>query len=322
MKLLYTEAILDGIKSIMTNQKNSIIFGLGVCDDRGLQGTTKGLLSTFGEDRVFDTPIAEDSMMGFAVGSSLAGVRTIYNHARMDFLLLTFNQLFNVATKYKYMFKGSYSFPLIVRCLVGFGWGAQHSQVLTNILSSFPGLSVVCPTNPVEAKGLLIKASKVSYPVIFVEDFQLYSTFCDVDENDFEISFDFVRHVSKGNEITLVTISSSVLQVEQYLEKNKDVSIDAFCIISPTDFNFEVICKSVKKTKKLLFVQNSWMKFGLGSEITKQLALRGVNFDYQEVGFPFCPTPFSKNLEKEYYVNLKKLHKSINSLISNKRGSM
>lgn len=315
MKMNFTESILSATEMVMDNDKNSVLFGLGVNDDRGLQGTTKDLFLKFGENRVFDTPIAEDAMMGFAVGSALSGVRTIYNHARSDFLLLTFNQLFNVATKYKYMFNGAYSVPLIIRCLVGYGWGAQHSQVLSSVLSSFPGISVVCPSNPYDAKGLFIEASKHKSPVIFMEDFQLYSTSADVPEENYYVKFDEVEKVCEGDELTIVAISSAVLAVKEFLSNENNYSIDALLLKSSTDIDYDTIAKSIKKTKKLLFIQNSWMPHGLGANILRELQLRRISFTYDELGFPFTPTPYSPFLEKEYYINKKRIENKIKNLL-------
>ena len=315
MIMNFTESILAATEIVMDNDKNSILFGLGVNDDRGLQGTTKDLFLKFGENRVFDTPIAEDAMMGFAVGTALSGVRTIYNHARSDFLLLTFNQLFNVATKYKYMFNGEYSVPLIIRCLVGYGWGAQHSQVLSSVLSSFPGISVVCPSNPYDAKGLFIEASKYKSPVIFMEDFQLYGTSSEVPNKKYYIEFDEIEKASDGDDLTVIAISSAILAVKEFMSNNKKYSMDVLFLKSSTEVNYDEIVKSVNKTKKILFIQNSWMPFGLGANILRELHLRRISFTYDELGFPFTPTPYSPVYEKEYYINKLRIDNKIKNFI-------
>jgi pyruvate/2-oxoglutarate/acetoin dehydrogenase E1 component len=317
MQLNFTEAILNATDLIMRDNSSTILFGLGVNDDRGLQGTTKNLFKIFGEERVFDVPIAEDALMGFAVGVAMSGVMPIFNHARMDFLLLTFNQLFNVATKYSYMFNGMVKVPMIVRCLVGKGWGPQHSQVLTSLLASFPGISVVCPASPFEAKGLLIEASTKDYPVIFVEDFQLYSKKEEVPEERYQIKFNEINILSKGSDLTLITISSASIVVEEFLKKNDNLKIDAICLRTVTDIDYGLIEESVRKTGKLFFVQNAWLEFGLGANIVRELLLRKVQFKYSEIGFPFVPTPYSPPMENEYYVNESKLSAKINNFLLN-----
>ena len=130
------------------------------------------------------------------------------------------------------MFNGAYSVPLIVRCLVGYGWGAQHSQVLSSVLSSFPGISVVCPSSPFDAKGLLLKASKCNFPVIFMEDFQLYNTYSEVPDSEYYIEFDEIERSSTGNDLTIVAISSAILAIRDFMNNNKNYSIDVlFCVI-------------------------------------------------------------------------------------------
>lgn len=316
MELTFTEAILNATRTLMERDPKTILFGLGVNDDRGLQGTTKDLVSQFGEDRVFDIPIAEDAMMGFAVGAALGGAKPIFNHARMDFLLLTFNQLFNVATKYNYMFNGNAQVPLIVRCLVGYGWGAQHSQVLTSILSSFPGISVLCPSSPYDAKGLLLKAADTNSPVVFVEDFQLYTTKGMVGEGYYTVNFDDVEFLERGNAATLITLSSATLAVKELISRKEITDIDVMCIKSVTDINYDMVAESLARTRKLIFVQNAWLEFGLGSNIARKMLLRGLEFQYQEVGFPFCPTPYADPLEKNYYVSSQMIRKAINKFLA------
>lgn len=317
MELSFTEAILDATSILLERHPNTILFGLGVNDDRGLQGTTKDLVKKFGDSRVFDIPIAEDAMMGFAVGSAMGGVRTIFNHARMDFLLLTFNQLFNVAAKYNYMFDGETKVPLIVRCLVGYGWGAQHSQVLTNVLSAFPGVSVICPSTPSDAKGLLLEATTKDHPVIFVEDFQLYSMKEEVTKGYYRVEFNEVKKLLDGDYATLVTISSAVLIVKELINSRKLKDIDVLCLQSVTDIDYNEIEESVKKTGRLLFIQNSWMEFGLGANIARKMLLRGLQFTYSEVGFPFTPTPYAPNLELDFYVSKQRVLKAVDDLIRN-----
>jgi acetoin:2,6-dichlorophenolindophenol oxidoreductase subunit beta len=314
----FTEAILDATRIGMEQNPNSIFLGLGVNDDRGLQGTTKGLVQQFGEERVFDIPVAEDAMMGFAVGSAMCGVRTIFNHARIDFLLLTFNQLFNVACKYSYMFNGAYNCPLIIRALVGHGWGGQHSQVLSAILASFPGISVVMPSNPPDAKGLLLKSFKCNYPVVFIEDFQLYDMEENVRAGHYEVDFNHCDIFGSGDELTIVTLSSASRSVKKWMEEFPELLNRCTVLVfkSVTDIPFETFFQKIKKSKKLLYVQNSWLEFGFGAELLRNLSNKGIKVDYAELGFPFAPTPSSEGLLGAYYVNKIKFYKMIDNLIS------
>jgi pyruvate/2-oxoglutarate/acetoin dehydrogenase E1 component len=314
----FTESILDATMIGMEQDSNSIFIGLGVNDDRGLQGTTKGLVKKFGSERVFDIPIAEDAMMGFAVGSALGGVRTVFNHARIDFLLLTFNQLFNVGCKYSYMFNGAYECPLLIRALVGYGWGAQHSQVLSGILGSFPGISVVLPSNPVDAKGLLLRAFRCNYPVIFIEDFQLYDMHADVPLLHYELEFDSYDVIGNGNDVTIVTLSSASRKVIDWMTNSSELSERCTLIVlkSTTDLPLDFLCQKLAISKKLFFVQNAWLEFGFGAQILRLLSLRGIQVDYAELGFPFAPSPCSESLLSNYYVEKDRLDIEIDRLFT------
>jgi len=313
----FTDAILDATMIGMERDPDSIFMGLGINDERGLQGTTKGLVHKFGNDRIFDIPVAEDAMMGFAVGSALGGVRTIFNHARIDFLLLTFNQLFNVACKYPYMFNGAYSCPLLIRALVGHGWGGQHSQVLSSIIGSFPGISVVLPSKPVDAKGLFLKAFRCNHPVVFIEDFKLYDLDSDVPAGHYELEFDSCDMFGTGDELTIVTLSSASQNVLNWI-KNSPLLLEKCTLVvlkSVTDIPVELLCRKLEKSRKLLYVQNAWLEFGFGAQLLRKAAISGIQINYAEVGFPFAPTPFSEGLLESYYVNKLQFEKAVHGML-------
>src|SRR5918912_1627676 len=147
-----------------------VLFGQGVDDHRGTVGTTLGLAEQFGAQRVFDTPLSEDAMTGVAIGAAMAGLRPIHVHIRQDFLLLCMNQLVNMAAKAHYMYDGTVKVPLVVRSMIGKSWGqgAQHSQALYSMFMHVPGLKVVAPTTPYDAKGILVQSVRDNNPVMFV----------------------------------------------------------------------------------------------------------------------------------------------------------
>src|SRR5688572_18596000 len=154
------EAIREATVQEMARDESVVVFGLNVDDFKGIYGTTKGLEELYGSDRLFDTPLSEDGMTGVAIGMALAGLRPIHIHIRMDFMLLAMNQLINMAAKIRYMFGGQSAVPLVVRAMIGKSWGQgpQHSQALHSLLAHVPGLKVVMPTTPFDAKGCLIEA--------------------------------------------------------------------------------------------------------------------------------------------------------------------
>src|SRR3989344_415478 len=203
----YTEAIREATEQEMDRDPSVILLGLGVDYGRGLLGTTKGLVEKFGPKRVFDTPLAEDGMTGISIGAALGGLRPIHTHVRMDFLTLAMNQLINIAAKAHYMFGGTVSVPLVVRTLIGDGWGAQHSQGLHSQFVNIPGIKVVAPSTPHDAKGCLIQAIRDNNPVIFVEHFKLYAERGPVPLKPYAIPFGKAVIRKKGSDVTLVGIS-------------------------------------------------------------------------------------------------------------------
>ena len=169
--LSYVDAVREATDQEMDRDESVILFGLDVDDPKAIQGTTRGLVEKYGAERVFGTPLSEDGMTGVAIGAALAGLRPIHVHIRMDFLMLAMNQLVNVAAKSSYMYGGGRKVPLVVRSMIGKSWGqaAQHSQGLYSFFMHVPGLKVVAPTTPYDAKGCLLAAIRDDNPVFYVE---------------------------------------------------------------------------------------------------------------------------------------------------------
>src|SRR5213080_2197350 len=187
--LSYADAIREATDQEMARDPSVIVFGLDVDDPRAIQGTTRGLMERYGPERVFGTPLSEDAMTGAAVGMALAGLRPIHVHIRMDFLMLAMNQLVNVAAKSRYMYGGSVSVPLVVRAMIGKSWGqgAQHSQGLHSFFMHVPGLKVVAPSTPFDAKGCLSAAVRDDNPVLYVEHRLLHAQKGPVPEEDYQV---------------------------------------------------------------------------------------------------------------------------------------
>src|SRR5438094_7004798 len=183
-----------------------VLFGLDVDDPKAIQGTVRGLLAKYGPERVFGTPLSEDAMTGAAVGMALAGLRPIHVHIRMDFLMLAMNQLVNVAAKSRYMYGGRVALPLVVRSIIGKSWGqgAQHSQGLYSFFMHVPGLKVVAPSTPYDAKGCLAAAVRDENPVMFIEHRILYYQRGPVPETSYEVKPGKARVAIPGSDVTIV----------------------------------------------------------------------------------------------------------------------
>src|SRR5678816_3688518 len=175
--LSYAEAVYEATRSEMARDSRVFVMGQGVDDARGMFGTTLGLHREFGAERSFDVPLAEDAMTGVGIGAALMGMRPIQVHQRMDFTLLCMNQLVNMASKMSYMFAGAHKVPMVVRAIIGRSWGqgAQHSQAFHSYFMHIPGLRVVAPTTPHDAKGCLIAAIRDDNPVIMIEHRMLHN---------------------------------------------------------------------------------------------------------------------------------------------------
>src|SRR5207237_9527450 len=207
--LTYVDAIREATDQQMAEDASVVVFGLDVDDPKAIQGTTRGLAEKDGPDRDFGTALSEEAMTGAAIGMALAGLRPIHMHIRMDFLMLAMNQLVNVAAKSRYMYGGQVHVPMVVRCMIGKSWGqgAQHSQGLHSFFMHVPGLKVVAPTNPYDAKGCLLAAVRDDDPVLYVEHRLLHSQKGPVPEVPYAVEPGKSRVTAPGEDVSLVGIS-------------------------------------------------------------------------------------------------------------------
>jgi pyruvate/2-oxoglutarate/acetoin dehydrogenase E1 component len=305
--LTYAEAILEATENEMARDSSVIVLGIGVDDFKGIYGTTTGLVEKFGTDRVVGTPLSEDAMTGVAIGAALAGLRPIHVHIRMDFLLLAMNQLVNIAAKSRYMYGGAVCVPIVVRAIIGRSWGqgAQHSQGLHSFFMHVPGLKVVAPSTPYDAKGCLIQSIRDDNPVVFVEHRLIHYQKGPVPESDYTVPFGQARVLSEGSDITLVGIShmaAECLRAKLYLD---DMGLCAEVIdpVSLSPLDIDTIVASVEKTGKLLVVDTAWTSCGASAEIMAQVTehIDNAKTAYRRMGFAPVTCPTTKNLENHFY---------------------
>ncbi len=306
----YVEAIREATDQEMARDDSVIVFGLDVDDPKAIQGTTRGLVVKYGSERVFGTPLSEDGMTGVAIGMSLGGLRPIHVHIRMDFLMLAMNQLINIAAKSSYMSGGQMNVPMVVRGMIGKSWGqgAQHSQSLYSFFMHVPGIKVVAPTNPHDAKGCLVNAIRDDNPVIYVEHRLSHFHHGPVPEALYEVAPGQARVAVEGDDVTLIGISymqTECLRAQRYLES---VGVHAEVIdpiwLSPLDG--ETIVNSVRKTGRLVVVDNDWTACGAGAEIVSLVteAIPHVeNLKVRRMGFAPVTCPPTPNLEELFYPN-------------------
>ncbi len=307
-ELNYAQAILEATDQCMTEDSGVYIMGLGVTDPKGVFGTTLGLKDKHGEKRVLDMPVAENGMTGIAIGSALIGLRPIMTHQRIDFMLLSLDQIINNAAKWHYMFGGKLNVPLVIRLLIGRGWGQgpQHSQSLQALFAHIPGLKVVMPTTPYDAKGLLIAAVRDNNPVIYIEHRWLHGVFGPVPEESYEVPIGKARIVKQGDDVTIVSSSYMTLEsmkaAEILLESGITAEVIDLRSLKPLDEN--TILNSVRKSGRLIVVDASWKTMGFSSEIitvvTEKL-FASLKSAPQRITLPDVPTPTSPALAANYY---------------------
>jgi pyruvate/2-oxoglutarate/acetoin dehydrogenase E1 component len=320
-----SEAIHEGTEQEMERDDNVIVLGLNIDDFKGIYGTTLGLQEKFGKDRVSDTPLSEDAMTGVAIGAALAGLRPVHVHIRMDFLLLTMNQLVNIAAKSRYMYGGSVSVPLVVRSVIGKSWGqgAQHSQGLHSLFMHIPGLKVVAPNTPYDAKGCIVQSIRDDNPVMFVEHRMSHFQKGHVPPELYAIPFGQARVLAQGDDVTLVGISYMAVQCLRAQKELESVGIKAEVIdpISLVPLDIATIVESVRRTGRLIVVDSAWTNCGASAEIAIQVVeqLQGERpIQVQRMGFAPVTCPTTKNLENLFYPNPQKIAAAAYSLVKGK----
>ncbi len=320
--LSYVDAVREATDQEMARDSSVLVFGLDVDDPKAIQGTTRGLLEKYGATRVFGTPLSEDAMTGVAIGMALAGLRPIHVHIRMDFLLLAMNQLINVAAKSRYMYGGQVSIPLVVRSMIGKSWGqgAQHSQALHSFFMHVPGLKVVAPTTPFDAKGCLIAAVRDDNPVLYIEHRILHFQQGPVPADSYTVLPGKARITAVGRDVTLVGISHMHLECSRARHYLQDIGIHAEVIdpiwLSPLDI--DTIANSVARTGKLMVVDNGWLCCGASAEIIAAVSerLQGTcDFRVGRMGFAPVTCPTAPNLEQLYYPNGRTIAAYVRNLV-------
>lgn len=307
-KLSYGEATREALDQALAQDERVFVMGQGVDDPGGMFGATLNLHKKYGRDRVFDAPLSENALTGVAIGAALAGMRPVYCHNRPDFLLLAMDQIVNHASKWSYMFGGHVKVPLVIWTVIGRGWGsaAQHSQALQGLFMHVPGLRLVMPSTPYDAKGLLITSIADDNPVIIVEHRWLFKHTGYVPKKLYSIPFGRGVIKRSGRDITIVAISHMVIEALRAAEELQAQGIDAEVVdlrtLKPLDG--EIIISSVKKTGRLIIADTGWKTGGIGAEIAALVAEKGFEYlkaPIRRVACPDVPTPASYVLEEAYY---------------------
>ena len=306
--ITYSEALNEALREEMRRDPTVFVMGedVAVWGGGGVFGVTKGLVEEFGPERIRDTPISEEIIAAAAVGAAATGTRPVAEIMYVDFIGLSMEPIVNQAAKMRYMFGGKIALPMVIRAQEGAGRGnaAQHSQSLEAWFAHIPGLKVVVPSTPADAKGLLKTAIRDDNPVIFLEHKVLYFTKGEVPEGEYTIPFGVADVKREGSDVTVVGIHTQVLEALKAAEELEAEGISVEVIdprtVSPLDI--DTIVTSVKKTGRLVVSHQAYEQGGIGGEIIARVV--DAAFDYldappQRVCGKNVPVPYAQSLERE-----------------------
>ena len=314
----YRSALETAMREAMEQSEKTLIIGQGVADFKGLFGTTSGLSGKY-PTRVIETPLSEDAIAGICIGASLNGMYPINTHIRADFGLLIFNQLINLAAKYRYMFGGLFEVPLMMRMIIGRSWGqgAQHSQSLQSLLAHIPGLVVVMPSSPQSIlESYRYAIDNYKGPVIMLEHRLMYELEFEEQETKLVNPLFGSIKIREGSDVTVVASSVMVLEAKRAAEYLEDfgISVEIIDLHSISHPDHDMILNSIPTTGKLLVADTSWTTYGVSSEINRIInesdpaLLKSPSIS---LGMAPAPCPTAKSLEDLYYPDVHDLVESI-----------
>ena len=330
----FRQAINEAISQEMERDENVIVIGEDVAGGAGANGeqdawggpmgTTKGLLPKFGRERIIDTPITESAIIGTAAGAALTGLRPIADLMFVDFLGVCFDQIFNQAAKFRYMFGGKAVTPLTIRTMYGGGVRAasQHSQCLYPIFTHIPGLKVVIPSNPYDAKGLFVQSIRDNDPVIFFENKTLYDDLGEVPDELYTVRFGEANFTREGKDVTLISMGKTVLlcnQVADELKKDK-ISCTVLDLRTLSPLDEDSILEAVEETGRVVIVDESYPRCNIATDISALIcekAFSSLKAPIKMVTPPHTPVPFSPTLEDLYLPSATKVKSAIQVTLDN-----
>ena len=321
-EIKYNEAINEALKICMKRDKSVIVMGLGVDDPKRIFGTTNDLEKISKFKRMFDMPTAENSNTGIAIGLAISGIKPIITHQRVEFSLLAMEQIINQAAKWSYMSAGLMHVPLVIRLIIGKGWGQgpQHSQSLESLFANIPGLKVVSPSSAYDAKGLLIASIEDKNPIIFFEHRWLHETSSFVPKKYYKIALGKAKILQRGKDITIV--SNSFMTVEVLKAKNilhqMDINPEIIDLRSIRPLDKRLIINSVKKTGRLLVIDNGWQTCGVSAEIISVVS-ESIFYELKSkpmrIGIIDTPIPSTRSLSKYCYPSYKEIVENIMKIL-------
>ena len=304
------EALREAMDTCLDRDPSVYLIGEGVNDPKGVFGTTTGLLEKYGPDRVIEMPVSENGMTGIAIGSAIMGMRPVMVHQRLDFALLAMEQIVNNAAKTHYVTRGAYRVPMVIRMIIGRGWGQgpAHSQSLEAMFAQVPGLKVVMPTTAAESKGMLIAAVEDDNPVLMLEHRWFHYVSGDVPAGYYTVPLDGARRVREVDGVTVVATSYMVYEAMRAADALGDagIGVDLFDLRVLRPMVLAPIVESVRRTGRLVVIDNGLKTLGTGAEVVSAIVeacFAEMKAPPARIGLPDHPTPSSRALVRGYYPN-------------------
>ncbi|MDX2097255.1 MAG: transketolase C-terminal domain-containing protein [Leptolyngbyaceae cyanobacterium bins.59] len=304
----FREAIRNATFQAMEGDPNVILMGVGIIDPRAVWGTLSGTLEKFGPDRVVEGPLAEDAITGMCIGAATLGIRSIMVHHRIDFVLLTMNQLINHAAKWRDMFGQQQHVPIVIRAVVGRGWGngPQHTQSHHALYSHVPGIKTVVPTNAYDAKGLLLAAIEDDEPVVYIEHRWFHEDEGEVPEAYYLTPIGKAAVIREGTDVSLVAVGPMVPECQKAAQAlaEEGISAEVIDVRTTHPLDVETIVKSVAKTGRLVVADSDWGPCGVAGEVIAAVTERA--FDALKAApvrivWPHICVPSSQSIEALFY---------------------
>ncbi|HUP57421.1 MAG TPA: transketolase C-terminal domain-containing protein [Bdellovibrionota bacterium] len=320
----YVDAVREALELALELDHRVLVLGQGVEDSAGAMfGTTRGLIGRFGAERVFDTPVSEDAMTGVCVGAAMNGLRPVLMHNRPDFVLLSMNQLVSHAAKLSYMDNGQTRVPMVVWAAIGRGWGSgpQHTQAVHGMLMGVPGLKILMPSTPYDAKGLMLSAIADENPVlVFDHRWVMRQAPGPVPEGNYRVPIGKGVYRRRGGDLTIVGVSHTLTCATEAIDRlSPRITADVIDLRSVRPLDHEIILESVRRTGRLLVADTAWTTGGLSAEVGCLVAERAhsaLKAPLRRVGFADCPSPAGFALERHFYPDAERIAAVIEEMLA------